>query len=57
MKKRIFVILILFSFEILIVRADILNGWISYDDNLFYYLNGVVQKGITKIEGKDYFIG
>ena len=33
------------------------NGWIQENGQYYYYIDGILQRGITKIEGEAYFLG
>ena len=58
MKKKIFfVVLVAISLVFLNVNALGKTGFFEEDGSLYYYKDGIIQKGITEIDGEDYFLG
>ena len=58
MKKKIIVSFLVFvSFSSDVFANNIVNGWINESNYTYYYKNGIIQKGITEIEGTKYFLG
>ena len=58
MKKKIFfVALVAISLVFLNVNALGKTGFFEEDGSLYYYKDGIIQKGITEIDGEDYFLG
>ena len=58
MKKSVFFIaLVAISLVFFNVSALGKTGFFKEDGSLYYYKDGIVQKGITEIDGEDYFLG
>ena len=58
MKKSVFfVALLAISLVFFNVSALGKTGFFKEAGSLYYYKDGIVQKGITKIDGEDYFLG
>ena len=56
-KNLLFLFFIGIFFNCIVTYADSFSGWKVINDNTYYYIDGILQKGITEINGNMYFLG